>query len=340
VAADPEGPWFIYALGGGLGHLNRALALARQAGKLGVSSLVLTNSPYVELVYKSVLWQDELSKSVELILVPQHATHRNLAGIVAAQLERTKVSRVIVDTFPRGIAGELAELLPALCKKEQLVLVARDITPRYVKEYQLIDFIKHHYALVVNPGDHSSSSLATVSVPTEPWLIRDSEEMRLLQVPYSDSRILISYSGMPDESLKFEQLMSVLMQRFPREEFSCLCPGDFSPAADLEVKLPRRYTGAWPGMDYVAKAKVVIGGGGYNLIAECRALAVSIISMPQRRLYDRQDTRARINARHVANTVQEVVSQLSSLLLETIGCRQTPVYTNGAAQATRMIASM
>ena len=38
----------VYALGGGLGHLTRGIALARAAGRRGIHSTILSNSPFAQ----------------------------------------------------------------------------------------------------------------------------------------------------------------------------------------------------------------------------------------------------------------------------------------------------
>ena len=50
-AGSASSRWLIYALGGGLGHLSRAIALARVAARAaGRTIRVLTNSPFAASV--------------------------------------------------------------------------------------------------------------------------------------------------------------------------------------------------------------------------------------------------------------------------------------------------
>jgi len=82
-----------YAAGGGLGHLVRA---TRVLGKLGIDAVIATASPYAERV------------CTNFIRVPQ-----SLEGDVDAHREWIRgldAERIIADTFPGGIQGELCGL--------------------------------------------------------------------------------------------------------------------------------------------------------------------------------------------------------------------------------------
>ncbi len=82
-----------YAVGGGLGHLVRA---TRVIGKLGIDAVIATASPYAERV------------CTNFVRVPQ-----SLEGDVHAHREWIRglhAERIIADTFPGGIQGELCGL--------------------------------------------------------------------------------------------------------------------------------------------------------------------------------------------------------------------------------------
>ena len=65
-------------------------------------------------------------------------------------LEEEQYECVIVDTFPRGLGGELAEILPQLSVPK--VLIHRDINPDYVIAKNLPDFVADNFDLVIVPG--------------------------------------------------------------------------------------------------------------------------------------------------------------------------------------------
>src|ERR1700753_818341 len=101
--------WGIYAMGGGWGHLTRALALARVAP---VAVRIASNSPYVRLI-------------------PDQSLFAPLAALANCGV-------LIVDTFPRGIVGELAPCLSQTQAKK--IFIARDIDPEYVQSFALHEF--------------------------------------------------------------------------------------------------------------------------------------------------------------------------------------------------------
>ncbi len=339
MAIERKASWFIYALGGGLGHLNRSLSLARQAGRCGISCVVLTNSPHVGLVRNSLLWQESLSKTVELRVVPSDTTHETLPEFVANQFKRTSFSKLVVDTFPRGIVGELAQLLPLLDESAQRILVARDLTPQYIQQFQLRDFVEPNYGLVISPEDHCSAWTPHSSLRTKSWLMRDFDEMIAKSSIDCHSGILVCCSGKAEEHAFFEGLLKMVAQQFPSEQISSLCADELASPNDQlgTVGSVRRYDKTWPGMDIIGKAKVVIGAAGYNLAAECRYLGVPLIAVPQWRLYDRQELRARETAHHVAFNEAEVITLLTDLLPKLPESRKIPYYVNGALQATELI---
>src|SRR5262249_40497270 len=140
--------WFIYALGGGWGHLTRAAALARRA-PAGCEVAIVTNSPYADVVRASL---PEL---------------RIVTGDPVELVREAKPEWFIVDTFPRGLGGELAPVLGEVpCRK---ALNHRDLNPEYVRRYNVVEFVREHYDRVfaVDAAPPQFSAMRTA-----PWLIR------------------------------------------------------------------------------------------------------------------------------------------------------------------------
>jgi predicted glycosyltransferase len=108
--------WFIYALGGGWGHLTRAAALARAASPRHAVR-ILTNSPYAGVVRKAL---PELDVAALDPALPAPETRR----AALREIRAARPSCLIVDTFPRGLGGELVPVLESLDAKK--VLVHRD----------------------------------------------------------------------------------------------------------------------------------------------------------------------------------------------------------------------
>lgn len=281
-------------MGGGLGHLNRTLCLARLVAK-EARVTVLTNCSYASFVAESSFFQSEfaacrpdLKDPVGVEIVEINAKEKEqFAAHVQSKLLGGEFDYLVVDTFPRGIVGELAELLPQLTVARK-ILVARDLNPDYVERYALRQFVPQHYDLVLNPGENQGP-LVDLAVATGPWFVKDLEVMasfdvaalrQFLALPPGAKFLLVVSSG--QDNRLFEELALAVQEKFPSVAVRLL---SMVPPRILEERLWVKY---WPGIDLVACADVVVSSAGYNISAECAALDVPLIALPQKRLYDRQ----------------------------------------------------
>src|SRR5260370_6534962 len=298
---DPP-KWFIYALGGGWGHLTRAVALARLAFRRSVR--ILTNSPFAAQIQSAF-------PALDLVILdptlPIHIARR----CALEEIQRAAPDCLIVDTFPRGLGGELAGLLGSL--EAAKVLVHRDLNPRYVAEARLHHFVKSAYDLILIPGESEGNAFAKLpnAVVTEPWLIRNADELpprrrarQLLQI--EDARqpsILVCASGTAKELRWFGAVVSELVDRSPRTAIRCVAP-------TCPPGCPREYwIKYWPALDLYPATDIVVGGAGYNTIYECLAYDMPLIARPWPRLYDRQWLRARRTGITVVKQPAEAASQ-------------------------------
>ncbi|MEO1093703.1 MAG: UDP-N-acetylglucosamine--LPS N-acetylglucosamine transferase [Cyanobacteria bacterium J06638_28] len=278
-------PWLIYALGGGWGHLNRAIALARKAPH---PVEILVNSPYATVVGAAL---------------PPHLTLRRLPGEISSReavltyvqnwLADTPADRLIVDTFPRGLLGELTQILPSF--RQPPILIHRDLNPHYIAVKQVADFVQQHYDLVLIPGE---TSVPLQHLPhacsTAPWLLRDADELVTvreplrdrLQLPTDQPLIMVCATGRPDELAMFGKLTQVFSHQYRTCTVRCLA-SQLPPSCPPELWITH-----WPGIEVLQFADIVIGGAGYNLSYECAALKIPLIALPLRRQYDRQIHRA------------------------------------------------
>lgn len=264
----------VYALGGGWGHLTRALALGAQP--------ILTNSPYADRVRQAL---------------PDTAILSVHGGEVRALIAAAKPDLLIVDTFPRGLRGELADLIPALgCPK---ILIHRDLDPDYVQQYHLREYVAAHYHRVILPGEGDAFADLPIAVRTEPWIVRAPQP---LAEPPPD--IVVCASGNASELPWYGAVMALLAH----ENARCLAP-DLPPNCP-----PDRWIHHWPAIDWIAAARVVIGGAGYNTVHECQACQTPLIAKPWPRLYDRQLHRARRAGATLADTPQQAADAARLLL--------------------------
>jgi hypothetical protein len=330
--ADPP-QWLIYALGGGWGHLTRAVALARFAH---ASVRILSNSPFAGQTQSAF-------PDLDIVFLDPKLPVELARRYSIAEIQRAAPACLIVDTFPRGLGGELAGLLGSLAATK--VLVHRDLNPRYVTEAKLRDFVKSAYDLILIPGESEGNAFAKLpnAVVTEPWLIRNADELptrsrarRLLKI--KDARqpcILVCASGTAKELSWFGAVISELLTRNQHAAIRCVAP-TCPPGCPRECWI--KY---WPAADLYPAADVAIGGAGYNTIYECLAYGVPLIARSWPRLYDRQWLRARRAAQRGRITVVEQPGEAASEAIRELTRehrKRESTFRNGAAEAIAILA--
>lgn len=276
--------WMIYAMGGGWGHVTRAAALARVAPR---AAKIYTNSPYAGLV-------------------------RNVEFVSAV----TDCDCLIVDTFPRGLLGELADWLPQ--QRVHKVLVARDLNPEYVESFGLRAFVADNYDLVLRPGEGE----AFEGISTDPWLA-----CPVPPVQTERRTAFVCASGNKEEQSWYGEVARLLSDVMPVRCLAASCP----PGCPPEL-----WEMHWPALELFGSAAVVVGGGGYNLVYETRAAGVPLVARAWPRLYDRQELRAQ----RAGVTLVTTAEQAKAAALRLRNCTRRPCVKNGAVRAAELIAGL
>ncbi|MBD2167595.1 UDP-N-acetylglucosamine--LPS N-acetylglucosamine transferase [Calothrix membranacea FACHB-236] len=334
-----EETWLIYALGGGWGHINRALSLGRIAATQRKVKII-TNSPYAyKIDHEGCFFH----------LIPEYANFSETCLQVREILCNSHYDCLIVDTFPRGLGAELADILPKLNYIPR-ILIHRDIHSHYVSVKKLRSFVIENFDKVIIPGEGEDLPFADLPIVehTAPWLIRNCWELpdktttrsHILKVSPSTKTILVCASGKASELNLFGELTLWLQNNFPDCEVRILaatCPQECSQ----ELWISHH-----PGIECIAAADIVIGSAGYNTVYECAAVGVPLVALPLVRLYDRQHKRAD-KSYWVQNTQGETLTdQLASiykivkkLLAQPKPANNLPIpfYINGAIQAVHQI---
>ncbi|MBD2452050.1 UDP-N-acetylglucosamine--LPS N-acetylglucosamine transferase [Nostoc sp. FACHB-152] len=322
--------WLIYALGGGWGHLNRALALGRIAAAQ-TNVKIITNSRYAQHVS---------NEGCRIHCIPDDNDFPVTCQEVREIVLNTECDRLIIDTFPRGLGGELADILPQMHSIAR-ILIHRDINPDYVTAKNLRSFVAENYDQVIVPGEGEDLPLADLAnvQHTAPWLIRNAWELadkmtvrsHILKVEPSIKTIVVCAAGNASELSLFAQLTQRLQQNFLDCAVRILAAN--CPAKNLEDLWISHH----PGMECLAAADVVVGGAGYNTVYECAALGVPLVAFAFKRLYDRQAKRAKKVYR--VTTIAEAVTTVRTLLekVELANHLFVPSYVNGAVQAVNHI---
>lgn len=324
--------WLIYALGGGWGHLTRALSLGRIAATQR-KVRILTNSPYAQQIGEEgclINWiPDNIGFSATCIRVREI-------------LLNAHYDCLIVDTFPRGLGGELADILPELYPISR-ILIHRDINPSYIAAKGLHSFVAENFDAVIVPGE--GKDLPFCDLPsvkhTEPWLIRNPWELpdpttvrsHILKVDESAKIILVCAAGQVSELPVFVQLTIKLHETFPDCTVKILaptCPADCPEALWISHH---------PGIECLAAADVVVGGAGYNTVYECASVGVPLVALAFKRLYDRQEKRA--SRGYCVENIEDTITTVKTLLdqVEPGKKSSVPTYINGAVQAVDQIMS-
>lgn len=302
--------WFIYALGSGWGHLNRALALAQTAANHR-SIHLLVNSPYAARLAPIVQATQSQSNLLTLHLLPRTASLSAAKRAVQAILTAVEYDCLIVDTFPRGLVGDLADLLPKLpahCR----VLVHRDLTPDYIEAKGVSAFVRQHYDGILIPGEIDVPFLDLPQAKlTAPWLSRNAADLIAKPLPHwkistQQHLAIVCAAGQPHELDFFGRIANQLSATRPDLAVRCLsaiCPNTCPP---------KLWISHWPGLDVLQFADVVIGSGGYNLVHECAALDVPLIAFALPRRYDRQARRIRYFGQ-IVSSLEEAIAAVNSL---------------------------
>lgn len=313
--------WLIYAIGGGFGHLTRACALAR-AALPDTRVRIVTNSPYAAGVARA-------TPEIEI------AEHHEPSEILA-EIEATQASCLIVDSFPRGLVGELVNAIGDFPLK---VFVQRDLNPQYVAEYDLNTFVANSYDLVLVPGDITPDSLGPFAqtVITGPWLMRSAGEMlsrdraqELLRLTGKKACILVSAGGNAGELNWYGAVVSQLLKRGLECEVRCVAP-------DCPFGCPPEcWISYWPATELYSAVDLAIGGGGYNTVYECVACGVPLVAKAWPRKYDRQHLRA-VHAARMVDEPHEAVDAAVELLSEGRRPGRRFFFENGAQAAIERI---
>ncbi len=354
--------WIIYALGSGFGHLTRALSIGRIAAREHHVE-ILCNSPYAQFLQGSDAWKAELAElDLSVTTLPSSfSTKRSLERSevverISKLVSDPKWDKLIVDTFPRGILGELVdvfELLSASTKSEfspkyapepaskpVRVLISRALNERYRTKYDINQFARNNYHLVIEPGDIEQNSNTDSGCPmirTAPWVVRDASELpsrqamrKNLRIGENETLILVVASGKDSELDFYWEIARQANHRFDNALVRCLAPTLVPNVSDVDDQ--SLWISHWPGIECIVAADIVVGSAGYNTINECSFLDVPLIATPFDRLYDCQHLRAH-RATWQASEVSQVLDYLSTFLTNFSPVQSHPSYSNGASDA-------
>lgn len=248
---DRPGAILYYAMGGGLGHLTRTLAIADEMGPRSSSLRILCSSKYTPLVLATT------DHAVDHVAEKHLASRESYYGFLSDYLERHRFSLIILDTFPFGIVGEwltLARDIPTL-------LIARSL-----KWHEYADMINARKA--GTGRQHPTQSLVIEPLDTDyETMLKDSGAATYLHEPIlrrrarpggNDARPeLINRCAVVHSGDKYEQNSLLAYAARVLRERDIVVP--------IDTVFPHQKL--YPVDDLVSSYRYIVSGAGYNMAA-------------------------------------------------------------------------
>lgn len=261
-----------YAMGGGLGHLTRG---CRVLEALGITSdaCFLTASHYADDV--------RVTGEIPVLRVPPELEHDVDAHRTWLRTTAADADRIIVDTFPAGIQGELCDLGPPM------ELVARSLrwdAYRNVVSAPIPDFVTIWTVEPLEAGHEAALRSNTAS-----WraLSLQSEPLPHTSRNQSDPYWLVVHSG-PEEEVRELVAHTVELRRLDGSSQPVLV------ATRCVMALPPGFEriDAYPVVQLFARATRIITAAGFNIMLETEPWAARHHPIPFPRRFDDQFARA------------------------------------------------
>ncbi|MBL4635772.1 MAG: hypothetical protein JKY56_18060 [Kofleriaceae bacterium] len=307
-----------------MGHFTRALALARRAAQTGTSCVLLTNSALAEEVNTAAL----IPQGVSIVAIDPAADRDAVALRVAQEVSKQTWACALVDTFPRGLAGELPPILSGL--SIPCILIHRFLCDAYADRPEVLKAAQSFDHIIV-PGETAPLENLSHATRTAPWLLLDADELwgptqarSELDIPDDGvPSVVVVGCGTAPEIQQAEKLASTMSEA---------CGEQAQAHAHVRFVVPSK---TWPLLRLLPGVDLLVGQAGYNTVQEARATGTTLIARPRTRLYDRQHGRLS-DAEHCFGSDAEGIS-LVQTLLQSSRASQPCRYENGVHQALRVI---
>lgn len=278
-----------YTIGAGMGHLTRTLKVIN-ALHLKNPIIVFSNSQFIQKDQEFV----DLKKyyqhlNIKLMSVTPETQEASFLLYFIDLLNKNKVQELYIDCFPVGIYGELNGLSKQL-PNITIHLIAR-----------LIDW--QNYKTLINKDNHFSSIFFVEELDEEQshYYQKNSKELKalllnnLLQNIESSNSLkpehqqpfcLIVHSGTQDE---VAQLIDYCIQklRFNKTNYKIVLISPWGIPTQYKSEDISVIQG-YPIQKWLVSAKIIVSGGGFNLMNEVCNLGITHWVLPFERKYDNQ----------------------------------------------------
>ena len=284
-----------YALGGGLGHLNRGLAVIRHLRRLSphVEALVITSSPFCHLA---------VAQGVPALRLPTAYEQQQLGDAgVGPRLARALLDAVapmdalVVDAAASALTPEVLEVVERGRFFRGFVHREEDVS---AYDGRLERFDRVFYPFPEAPADVGMPDRLqpvghVVSRTAQDVLTRDQARLRLGLAPDDEAPLVLAYhAGSPAETMALFRRVKGASDRLRAE-------GGLAHA--LRLVTPQILPGAeyfyphllavHPVMDVLEAADLVVCAAGYSSVAELACLGRRAILWPLDRPDDHQTGR-------------------------------------------------
>ncbi len=312
-----------YAFGGGMGHVTRAAAILRHVPRLSHFRPVVVTNAVVPLPL--------VTEAIAFVHL-QQTEPIALAAELRATLDALRPRLLVMDVFPHGVVGEMADVIPSLsCAR---ALVCRRLRPQYSRDLvsQVAGF---DLALCVEPP---APRLPIPVVDCAPVLLRDPAELpsrveaRGLLGVAPNERVLLAVST---EEAHYTSRLFTLIARLaadlrPSPRIFWASP-NLEPFSRTEAYSRGERLQHYPLLEVLSGADVLVGASGYNLFSEAKAVGVPTVFVPRERRYDDQQRRAKDAM--VASDPGRLAALLGALVAAEPRSPERLAFTNRASQA-------
>lgn len=326
-----------YALGGGLGHLNRALAVIRHLRPLAPDAgvLLLTSAAYPHLAMAAGVPVMRVPGAAEAVQFPKGA----VGALVAAVLERlAPLDLLVVDTFADGLHLELTPEVLGLAARRALIWREGGVAPDASAAWP-------HYDVVLAPTPTSPRADAPpigwvlTRRPDEALARADARRALGLPAEAAEPLVLGMHAGEPGEVSGFFEHLAAGAARLGR-------PHTLRLATPLPLPGPEwasrpELVHPYPAAEVLPAADLLVCGAGYNSAAEAAAFGVRTLFRPFARSHDDQAARAAGGPIMGALDAPDVVAAAIAAALDAPApAPADPATTDGARTAARLLADL
>lgn len=323
-----------YCLGAGMGHLTRAVAIARKLKRLIRGEIaILTNSPFHYLLEVEDIVTIYLKNLTEI----NESTGNFIRGIIA----RVSPELMVVDSYPTGINKELIPVLSNT--KLKTVLLRRAIDEHVISSEEMAILALKYYDLIVDCEILPLLPDHPLELPCVPVLIRDSDELKdrstardMLMARNSERVVLGISAGRREQSLEFFTMLEKIFLQIRNDAFGLryACPHNFQDISEHWHNI--RY---FPIFELFHGIDIIVGYYSHNLYYESLAVSVPTIFISP------GETKTSVTLGEHQVIAQKSFDDLEKKLRDLMEkpsaeSEELPVFENGAQKAAAYIAQL